>query len=555
LSTSPMHISLAQRLECSASARYDELLTRSSVDMNKKLTIPVIDLFAGPGGLAEGFSTAGDRDLEFEVLLSVEKDPAAHRTLTLRSFYRELARTGVPPEYYGYLRGEISWRELFTRFPVACQKATSACLCKELGSDDDSEIHAAIEARLRGRRDNWVLIGGPPCQAYSIVGRSRMSRRPREKFEADARHYLYRQYLTILAKFGPPAFVMENVKGLLSSRINGDSMFRRILKDLSAPGEALPGVVSAVGHRGPRHYRVVPIDFSGGSPDEFDARDFVMRAEDHGVPQKRHRVILLGVRRDLEVDGLFELESEQDAPAVLEMIDDLPRLRSQLSREPDSPESWHAALQQAWQVDFAKLPDHRVRSLVRDAIAVARGITDVGGRYTKGSGRVRMRQELRDWFLDENLKGACNHESRPHRRDDLSRYLFVSAFGLAHGRTPKLADFPEHLLPDHRNARKARESHELFDDRFRVQVGHEPATTVTSHVAKDGHYYIHHDPSQCRSWTVREAARIQTFPDNYFFEGTRTQQYVQVGNAVPPLLARAIARKVARLVRKWVTDR
>lgn len=520
----------------------------------QKFSIPVIDLFAGPGGLAEGFSAVDDRDIDFDVLLSIEKDPAAHRTLTLRSFYRELARSGVPPEYYGYLRGEIPWESLFKAFPVAGQKATSACLCKELGSEDDPEIHAAIEARMRGRRGNWILIGGPPCQAYSIVGRSRLARRPRKLFEADTRHYLYRQYLTILAKFAPPVFVMENVKGLLSSKINGDSIFRRILKDLSAPGEALPDVVRAVGHRGPRHYRVVPIDFSGGREDAFKASDFVMCAEEYGIPQKRHRVILLGIRCDLEADRLFELQSEHAAPAVLEMIDDLPRLRSQLSRESDSPELWHAALEQAWQANFAKLPDRRVRSFVRAAIASGAGIIATGGRYTRGSGRVRMDREIRPWFLDENLKGACNHESRPHRRDDLSRYLFVSAFGLAHGRSPKLADFPEHLLPNHRNAQKARETHELFDDRFRVQVGHEPATTVTSHMAKDGHYYIHHDPSQCRSWTVRETARIQTFPDNYFFEGTRTQQYVQVGNAVPPLLAREIARKVANLIRERVIE-
>ena len=119
---------------------------------------------------------------------------------------------------------------------------------------------------------------------------------------------------------------------------------------------------------------------------------------------------------------------------------------------------------------------------------------------------------------------------------DVSRYAFVSSFGIQIGRSPRLADFPDYLLPNHKNVKSNK-----FVDRFKVQLKNKPATTITSHISKDGHYFIHYDPSQCRSLTVREAARAQTFPDNYFFEGNRTQQYIQVGNAVPPFLSFLIA--------------
>ena len=130
-------------------------------------------------------------------------------------------------------------------------------------------------------------------------------------------------------------------------------------------------------------------------------------------------------------------------------------------------------------------------------------------------------------------------------KTDLQRYLFSAAYASVIGQSPKLNDFPEKLLPDHANARDANAPNV---DRFRVQVGCRPSSTIVSHIAKDGHYYIHPDPTQCRSLTVREAARLQTFPDNYFFMGNRTQQYAQVGNAVPPFLAKQLGDIVAALL-------
>ena len=151
-----------------------------------------------------------------------------------------------------------------------------------------------------------------------------------------------------------------------------------------------------------------------------------------------------------------------------------------------------------------------------------------------------------DWFYDERIGGIINHESRSHMVSDLQRYLWCSAYAKVMDKSPRINDFPDNLLPEHKNIIKGRQIH--FPDRFKVQLADKPSKTITSHISKDGHYYIHYDPIQCRSLTVREAARIQTFPDNYFFEGNRTQQYHQIGNAVPPLLARKLAGIVFKIM-------
>ena len=130
-------------------------------------------------------------------------------------------------------------------------------------------------------------------------------------------------------------------------------------------------------------------------------------------------------------------------------------------------------------------------------------------------------------------------------REDFYRYLFSAVYTKIHNSSPRLKQFPGKLLPKHKNRDSGH-----YVDRFRVQNGKKPATTITSHISKDGHYFIHYDPIQCRSLTVREAARIQTFPDNYFFAGNRTEQYVQVGNAVPPFLALQLAEIVYLMLGK-----
>jgi DNA (cytosine-5)-methyltransferase 1 len=525
--------------------------------------IPVIDLFAGPGGLGEGFASL-TRDLEpvFKIKLSIEKDLHAYQTLQLRAFFRSFRCGEVPDDYYDYLTGRIDRDELFRRRPEAATEAKKEAWhaelgAKNLGSDEiDRRISAAIS-----RRKNWVLLGGPPCQAYSIVGRSRLTgtgedwrliQNPmkarqakrarmakRRKYEADPRHKLYRHYLRILAKYRPPVFVMENVKGLLSAKIKDRSLFSQILADLRRPG-------IATGTRSSRQleYRLVPLSArTANLLGEFEPEDFVVRSEKYGIPQTRHRIIILGIRADIAVQSRFLTPAPVRATAD-DVIADLPRIRSGLSQELDSSEAWREAVRAIRYPSFnGTLSRHFVNALLRSSRRLGANLNR-GARFLPG--RVRPRRYA-SWFCDPKLQGVCNHESRSHIRSDLHRYFFAAVFAKEFGRSPLLEDFPTRLLPNHENVTDALNENK-FNDRFRVQMKSKPATTVVSHISKDGHYYIHYDASQCRSLTVREAARLQTFPDNYFFEGPRTEQYKQVGNAVPPLLARQIAEIVATLL-------
>jgi DNA (cytosine-5)-methyltransferase 1 len=228
------------------------------------------------------------------------------------------------------------------------------------------------------------------------------------------------------------------------------------------------------------------------------------------------------------------------------VISDLPRLRSGLSKEKDSPEAWRDAIHGI--LDTKWFGNGELTSDLREAITSAS--KRVGASLERGErfmASVSKPARHSQWFSDKKLKGICNHETRGHIREDLHRYFFAAVYARKFGRSPLLEDFPSSLLPKHGNVAAALKETK-FNDRFRVQISNRPSTTLVSHISKDGHYYIHFDPSQCRSLTVREAARVQTFPDNYFFEGPRTQQYQQVGNAVPPLLANKIADLVANLL-------
>ena len=498
---------------------------------------PIIDLFAGPGGLGEGFATltSTSGDPVFRSVVSIERDEHAHQTLTLRHFFRQFDAEDVPDAYYAYVAGEISRDQLIDWYPTAWAHAKASSLRISLGEEQHDNVQKLISHQL-GKTTRWALIGGPPCQAYSLVGRSRMMGSP--AFESDERHFLYREYLKIITDHRPPVFVMENVKGLLSSKVAGELVIHRILSDLSCPKRAVRGTENGL------MYRLYGLSNSCTFSNGLDPKDFLVRAEEFGVPQARHRMFIVGIRNDIDVTPATLSPSEP--PTVHDVIGSLPKIRSGVSRTKDSFELWRSILKESedaiWFEQVAGFGDETLKTLLARTIE----------RIDSSPKRIRSRTykaptTMSDWYYDERLRGLQSHEARSHMPSDLQRYLFAATYAMAHAVSPKLKDFPSGLLPEHQSARRSKNIG-MFEDRFRVQLSGRVSTTITSHISKDGHYFIHYDPQQCRSLTVREAARLQTFPDNYHFEGPRTAQYHQIGNAVPPYLARQIAEIVKEIL-------
>ncbi|WP_367065908.1 DNA (cytosine-5-)-methyltransferase [Oryzisolibacter sp. LB2S] len=506
--------------------------------------VPIIDLFAGPGGLGEGFASLKGHDKQpfFEIGLSIEKTEVAHRTLMLRAAFRRLRGTKDVRHYYSFVRGEID-EATFRSIPAVAQAfkhAAREARCLELGKSDEAGIDAEIRTALNGQK-TWVLIGGPPCQAYSLAGRAR--RANDKDFHKDEKHFLYKEYLRIIRVHKPTIFVMENVKGLLSSSHSGSPMFERILADLASPAEGLEYEIRSFTKR--------------GNSDTLEPEDYLIHSERYGVPQSRHRVILFGVLKGSGAPQHQLLVPVSTPVTVGDAIGNLPKIRSKLSRG-DSELTWRNAVHAApsyihgWGFAIESAVIERMQTLIAETTS-----SDTGGAFmAQHEGKQGNPSELEQWLHDRNLGGVCQHEARAHMASDLARYFFAATFAELQKYSPRLDVFPPKLLPDHHNLRGDNKADAIpFKDRFRVQCKNDPATTVVAHIAKDGHYYIHYDPRQCRSLTVREAARLQTFPDNYYFAGNRTEQYTQVGNAVPPLLAHKLARIVRSLLNEMNRNR
>jgi DNA (cytosine-5)-methyltransferase 1 len=261
-------------------------------------------------------------------------------------------------------------------------------------------------------------------------------------------------------------------------------------------------------------------------------------------------VILVGIRKDFALANSLQIRPVPQPLPSRFAIQQLPPLRSGITRETVNTTEWRArVLKMIHDTRHAGLPRNMADRMKTafDANPSKQYRLHQGGRFvgqrSAPKGRSRTEQAYLSQVTNDRLGGALNHEARAHMAEDLLRYLYAATYAKMHGHSPKAGDYPEALAPAHRNWTSGK-----FADRFRVQLSDQPSTTVTSHISKDGHYFIHPEPWQCRSLTVREAARLQTFPDDYFFEGPRTSQFIQVGNAVPPLLSTRIASAINRCI-------
>jgi DNA (cytosine-5)-methyltransferase 1 len=411
----------------------------------KQLTF--IDLFAGAGGLSEGFIRSGYKPIAF-----VEADLNACYTLTTRLAYYHLKENKSFNTYVDYLKGEIDREQLYNSIP---DELSESVINEKISDGNLISIFSRIDSLLR-KSDNKnvdVLIGGPPCQAYSLIGR----KRNKDKKETDERIHYYKLYAKFLKKYKPKIFVFENVQGLLS--YDEGELFPLIKEVLSKSGYTV-------------EYKL-------------------LNAADFGVLQNRKRVIIIGWLKGLDFN-YPAFEKVKHEFVVNDLLKDLPSLKP--SR---------------------------------------------GKRFTEY--KTEITDYLKKFEIRDGFNFVTQHVTRSNNENDIEIYKTAIRLWNEKKQRLKYPDLKPELIT-HKNTKD-------HLDRFKVVAKELPAChTLVAHISKDGHSFIYPSLKQVRSLSVREAARIQSYPDDYFFEGSRTSAFVQIGNAVPPLMAEQIAQKLRELI-------
>lgn len=408
-------------------------------------TFTFIDLFAGAGGLSEGFIRAGYKSLAF-----VEADQNACYTLTTRLAYYHLKQSNSFSHYVDYLKGKITREELYSFIPYELKNSV---INEKISKRNLKSIFSKIDTLIKDEEKVDVIIGGPPCQAYSLIGRKRNE----AKKEHDERIHYYKLYTKFLKKYKPKLFVFENVLGLLS--YEEGELFPEIIKVLTSAG--------------------------------YTIEVKVLNSADFGVLQSRKRVIIIGWLNELKFNF----------------------------------------------PDFEKIEhNYIVNDLLKDLPSIKPGIEKRTIKY-----KSEITEYLKKFEIRDGLDFTTHHFTRSNNDND--KKIYKTAIKLWNKKKQRLKyDELNPELATHKNKK-------AHLDRFKVVAKDlSYCHTLVAHISKDGHYYIYPSLKQIRSLSVREAARIQSFPDDYFFEGSRTSAFVQIGNAVPPQLSRIIAKKISELL-------
>lgn len=405
-----------------------------------------IDLFAGAGGLSEGFIQAG-----YQPIAHVEMDKAACLTLKTRMVYHELSKKKKLNIYESYLKGEINRSALYQSVD---NDVLETVINTEIGGVNNKPLFKKIDGLVNGREVDFI-IGGPPCQAYSLIGRAALGK----KVKKDKRNFLYKEYAKFLLRYKPKYFVFENVPGLKSA---GDGKIYNDIKKL---------------------YKKIG----------YTLEDRLLNSWDFGVVQVRERLIIIGWRDDIKFK-YPEFKKIKNTHTVNDIFADLPSLK----------------------------PGDAKRTMNYNDDKPSEYLTSTGIR--------------------NGLDYVTHHIARPHNPRD--RAIYKMAIEMAEQGIRIKND----MIPEEKRTQKNIVD---FLDRFKVVC--ERPHTMIAHIAKDGHFFIHPNKKSLRSISVREAARIQSFPDNFFFEGVienqnRTASFKQIGNAVPPLMAYRIAKKIKTIL-------
>lgn len=405
------------------------------------MSIKILDLFAGAGGFSEGFYLNN-----CDLVAHIEMDREACDTLITRAIFHALKKKNKLSFYNKFLLGEITRDDIIAKFHL--EKERDSVIQAEIGKESYAFLIDEVKKRLAGEKLD-IIIGGPPCQAYSMIGRSRDV----NGMKGDKRNFLYKYYVEFLIGLQPKVFVFENVPGLKTA----------------GGGKYLKDMRILMGKAG------------------YNTKFKILNAANYGVPQNRKRIILIGWNKNLGINGYPNLEEVKRNYLVKDFLSDLPSIKH----------------------------GHSIR-------------------YAKYKNDSTFLKKI--GIRERKFPILVDHITRTHSRHDMKIFK-IALDEYKKGRFLKYNTLPKELIT-HQNT-------EAFLDRFKVVDSEaKAAQTVVAHISKDGNYYIHPDKKQLRSLSVREAARLQTFPDSYRFEGSRTAQFHQIGNAVPPMLASQIASAI-----------